>query len=185
MRGRRGGFRLAVAAALLVMAAGVTATAAASSPIAVKAKTCRVHGVPVHKKSCKKPVSLVRATLTWSGGDFGTDFDLYVFGSRGTSTTSTPNGNGITKSRITKSEDLGPSGTETFTDQLWRKPGARRFRFGVCHQEGPIPVTYTISYVTTDGRHHTDSQTGGEGFNAVYGNNGGAPVLGTMECPAL
>ena len=181
MRGSKGVLGLSIAAALAV---GVAATAGASA-VAVKAKRCRVHGVPVIKKSCKKPVSLVRATLTWSGGDFGTDYDLYVFGSRGTSTTSTPNGNGITKSKISKSEGLGPSGTETFTDQLWRKPGARSFRFGVCHQDGSVPVSYTIAYVTTDGRHHTDSQTGGEGFNAVYDNDGGAPALGTMVCPRL
>jgi hypothetical protein len=184
MRPSKGVLGLSIAAALGVGVTSVAATAVASSEIAVKAKRCRVHGVPVIKKSCKKPVSRVRATLTWSGGDFGTDYDLYVFGSRGTSTTSTPNGNGITKSKITQS-DLAPSGTETFTDLLWRKPGARSFRFGVCHQDGPIPVTYTINYVTTDGRHHTDSQTGGEGFNAVYGNGGGAPALGTMVCPAL
>jgi hypothetical protein len=168
-------------AGALLLAVGVAATASASTRIAVEAKRCRVHGVPVIKKSCKKPVSRVRATLTWSGGDFGTDFDLYVFGSRGTATST---GNGITKSKISRS-DVNPSGTETFTDLLWRRPGARSFRFGVCHQDGPIPVTYTISYVTTDGRQHTDSQTGGEGFNAVYGNNGGAPMLGTMVCPAL
>jgi len=184
MRKSKGGLGLAIGAALLGMVTGVVAIADASSRVAVKAKICRVHGVPVHKKNCKKPVSRVRATLTWSGGDLGTDYDLYVFGSRGTSTTSTPNGNGITKSKISAS-DLNISGTETFTDLLWRKPGARSFRFGVCHQNGSLPVTYTLDYVTTNGRHHTDSQTGGEGFNAVYGNDGGAPVLGTRECPAL
>ena len=104
MRGSKGGLGLAIAAALLGMVTGVVAIADASSRVAVKAKICRVHGVPVHKKSCKKPVSLVRATLTWSGGDFDTDYDLYVFGSHGTSTTSTPNGNGITKSKISRSD---------------------------------------------------------------------------------
>ena len=89
MRGSKGRLGLAIAAALLTRATGVAATAGASTRIAVEAKRCKVHGVPVIKKSCKKPVSRVRATLTWSGGDFGTDFDLYVFGSRGTSTTST------------------------------------------------------------------------------------------------
>src|SRR4029077_15125617 len=112
MRGSKGILGLSIAGALAVGVTTSVATAGASSAIAVKAKICRVHGVPVHKKSCKKPVSLVRATLTWSGGDLGTDFDLYVYGNHGTSTTSTPNGNGITKSRITKSEDLGLSGTE-------------------------------------------------------------------------
>ena len=181
MRGIKGRLGLAIAAALLVMSTGVAATAGASTRIAVEAKRCKVHGVPVIKKSCKKPVSRVRATLTWSGGDFGTDFDLYVFGSRGTATST---GNGITQSKISRS-DVNPSGTEMFTDLLWKKPGARSFRFGVCHQNGSLPVTYTIDYVTTDGRHHTDSQTGAEGFNAVYGNDGGAPALGTMVCPAL
>ena len=181
MRGSKGGLGLAIGAALLGMVTGVVAIADASSRVAVKAKICRVHGVPVHKKSCKKPVSLVRATLTWSGGDFDTDYDLYGFGSHGVTT---PTGNGITKSKISRS-DVNPSGTETFTDLLWRRPGARSFRFGVCHQNGTLPVSYTLTYVTTDGRHHTDSQTGGEGFNAVYGNDGGAPALGTMECPAL
>jgi|SoimicmetaTmtLAB_FD_contig_51_267660_length_1537_multi_2_in_0_out_0_3 hypothetical protein len=182
MRGSKGVLGLSIAAALAVGVTTSAATAGASA-VAVKAKRCRVHGVPVIKKSCKKPVSLVRATLTWSGGDLDTDYDLYVFGNHGTSTTSTSNGNGITKSKISKSE--GPSGTATFTDQLWRRPGARSFRFGVCHQNGTLPVTYTIDYVTTNGRHHTDSQTGGEGFNAVYGNDGGAPALGTMVCPRL
>jgi hypothetical protein len=172
---------LSIAAALAVGVTTVAATAGASSGIAVEAKRCKVHGIPVIKKSCKKPISLVRATLTWSGGDFGTDYDLYVFGSRGTSTGT---GNGITKSKASPNVD-GPSGTETFTDLLWRKPGARRFRFGVCHQNGSVPVTYTIVYVTTDGRHQTDSQTGGEGFNAVYGDDGGAPALGAMVCPGL
>ena len=180
MRGNNGQLGLAIAAALLVMGMGVAATAGASTRIAVEAKRCRVHGVPVIKKSCKKPVSRVRATLTWSGGDFGTNYDLYIFGNHGTST---GDSNGITKSKISAS-DVGPSGTETFTDLLWRKPGARSFRFGVCYDEGSIPLTYTIDYVTTDGRHHTDSQTGVEGFNAVYGNDGGAPAVGTMVCPA-
>jgi hypothetical protein len=172
---------LTIAGTFLLVAVSVAATAAASTRVAVEAKTCRVHGVPVIKKSCKKPVSRVRATLTWSGGDFSTDYDLYVFGNRGTITST---GNGITKSTISRT-DLDPSGTETFTDLLWKRPGARSFRFGVCHQNGSLPVTYTIDYVTTDGRHHTDSQTGAEGFNAVYGNNGGGPMLGTMVCPAL
>lgn len=184
MGGSKGQLGLSIAAALLMTATCVAAAAGASTRIAVEAKTCRVHGIPVIKKSCKKPVSRVRATLTWSGGDFSTDYDLYVFGSRGTSTTSTPNGNGITKSKISPSNG-DASGTETFTDLLWRKPGARSFRFGVCHQEGSLPVTYTIDYVTTDGHHHTDSQTGAEGFNAVYGNDGGAPALGAMVCPGL
>jgi hypothetical protein len=180
MRGSKGRIGLAIGAALLGMVTGVVAVAGASSRIAVKAKTCRVHAVPVIKKSCKKPVSRLRATLTWSGGDFSTDYDLYVFGSRGTSR---PTGNGITKSKA--SEMDGPSGTETFTNLLWKKPGARSFRFGVCHQNGSLPVTYTITYVTTDGHRHTDSQTGAEGFNAVYGNDGGAPALGGIVCPAL
>jgi hypothetical protein len=175
----RGPLGLAAVAGLLVAGLGLVAAAGASSPIAVQAKKCRVHGIPIIKKSCKKPVSKVRATLTWSGGDFSTDYDLYVFGAHGTSQ---PNGNGITKSKATHS-DLDPSGTESFTDLLWTKSAARRFRFGVCHQDGSTPVTYSIDYVTTDGKHHADSETGGEGFNAVYGDNGGAPALGAMACP--
>lgn len=178
---RTGRLCLTAIAALLCGGMGVVAAAGASPRIAVEAKKCRVHGVPIIKKTCKKPVSKVRATLTWSGGDFSTDYDLYVFGARGTSH---PTGNGITKSKASHS-DLGPSGSETFTDLLWTKSGARRFRFGVCHQNGSLPVIYSIDYVTTDGRHHTDSQSGGEGFNAVYGNDGAAPALGAMVCPAL
>jgi len=167
--------------ALAALASASAPAAGASSGVAVTSKICHVHGIPIHKKSCKKPVSKVRATLSWSGGDFSTEYDLYVFGSHGTSQ---PGGNGITKSKASPGI-FGPSGTETFTDLLWRKGGARKFRFGVCHDLGSLPVTYTIDYVTTDGRHHTDSQTGGEGFNAVYGDGGGPPTLGTMQCPAL
>jgi hypothetical protein len=177
----KGPFGPAVVAALCVAAAGFTGTAGASSPVAVKAKRCRVHGIPIVKKSCRKPVSRVRATLTWSGGDFSTDFDLYVFGAHGTSH---PTGNGITKSKATHS-DADPAGTETFTDLLWRKDGARSFRFGVCLQTASAPATYTIDYVTTDGKHHVDSQTGGEGFNATYGNDAGPPSIGGIVCPAL
>jgi hypothetical protein len=181
MRGSKGLIGPGMVAALAVLIAG--GSAGAATHVAVEAKKCRVHGIPMAKKSCKKPVSLVRATLTWSGGDFSTDYDLYVFGAHGTSH---PTGNGITKSKASPNVD-GPSGTETFTDLLWRKGGARSFRFGVCHQtqNGSMPVTYTIDYVTTDGRHHTDSHTGDEGFNAVYGNGGAAPTLGTLVCPAL
>ncbi len=79
----------------------------------------------------------------------------------------------------------GSSGTETFTDLIFKVPG-RNFQFGVCKQDGGNDgSSYNIDYVTADGVHHTDTQSGhGDGYAAKY--SGGAPIApnGFAPCPA-
>jgi hypothetical protein len=196
-------------AALAVLAMTVTATVggASADPVAQTAglKKClkkakRIQD-PVKRKKAKKkcrkkfgvngttPTNptggspLVRATLTWSGGGTSTDYDLYVFS--GTTVASTRLATNPIPSSTFSSNVKGGSGTETFTDLVFKVPG-RTFQFGVCHQDGGSDGTsYSITYVTADGVSHTDSRSGGsDGFNAIY--SGGAPALQQfpVPCPA-
>ncbi len=187
MRRNKGLLVLALLALLaLTISATVGATASASGGSAVAAKKkCKKkknHAASAKKKKCKKkkaaPVSLVRATLTWSGGADNTNYDLYIFDPSGSFGRAASNP--IPSSAFSPNA-VGPSGTETFTDLNFGQH--RAFQFGVCYQDGGSnPVTYSIDYVTADGAHHTDSQTGEEGFDARY--SGGTPALNTFTCPA-
>jgi hypothetical protein len=133
------------------------------------------------KKKCKKkkkpagPAPLVRATLTWSGGNSNTDFDLWVFDSSGNKGRAAANP--IANTSFTPNA-TGASGTEAFTDLIYLKPG-RNFSYGVCYQDGGSQhVVYTIDFVTADGAHHSDSRDfGSDGAHAEY--DGGAPIPAT------
>jgi hypothetical protein len=115
------------------------------------------------------PAPLVRATLTWSGGGDSTDYDLYAF----LGTTSARAASNPIPNTSFSSNAIGASGTETFTDLIYVNPGARNFDFGVCKQGGGNDgSTYSIDYVTADGMHHTDTQTGhGDNYAAKYSDS--------------
>jgi hypothetical protein len=161
-RGVLGLALLAVAALAITGIAGASASASGGTAVAAK-KKCKAkkHAVSAKKKRCKKrknvpPVSVVRATLTWSnGGADDVDMDLFAFDTSGRQA-----GNGtdaIPASDL--SPDLtGPAGTETFTDLNANQH--RPLSFGVCYTVGgSVHTDYTITYVTSDGATHTDSRT--------------------------
>jgi hypothetical protein len=199
MRQKKGILGLALLALLaFTITATVGATASASGGHAVAAKKkCKKkkHAASAKKKKkCKKkggsgtttpPATgspLVRATLTWSAGGDSTDYDLYAFdGATSARAASNPIANTSFSGNVT-----GSTGTETFTDLIFMNPGARNFQFGVCKQGGGNDgSTYNIDYVTADGAHHTDTQSGhGDGYAAKY--SGGAPIApnGFTPCPA-
>jgi hypothetical protein len=189
MRTNKGLIGLALIAALALMVATVGATASASggSAVAAKKKCKKKKAHSAKKKKCKKkktttpPISMLRATLTWSGGGDNTDYDLYVFDPSGA--TGRAASNPISNSSFSPNEK-GTSGTETFTDLNF---GAHRtFDFGVCHQDGGNDgSSYSIDYVSASGAHFTDSQAGtGDGYNARYSASGGPPATNTFTCPA-
>jgi hypothetical protein len=188
---RRSGV-LALALLIAALAVGLTAGAAASAagpPTAVGAKKKCKKKKKAHsakKKKCKKQSGstpapapstsgpVVRATLTWGGGDGPStqDMDLHVYDASGNEAGDAGNG---TRSDAIPSTTLSPdskgtSGSETFTDNV--QP-LRAFSFAVCNLgAGPIYHTpFTITYVTADGVTHTDSQnpTGGTDFTYPAG----------------
>jgi hypothetical protein len=119
------------------------------------------------------PAPRVRATITWSGGGMSSDMDLWVFdanGNRGRAAA-----NGIPSSTFSGNAS-GPSGTESFTDQIFVTPGARSLSFGVCQVDGGSHnLTVNITYVTADGVTRTGSNTYNDnGAHAEY--PGGAPI---------
>lgn len=191
MRTNKGlvGLALVAALALIVATVGATASAAGGSAVAAKKKCKKKKAYSAKKKKCKKkkkttttaPISMVRATLTWSGGGDSTDYDLYVFDPSGGTgrAVSNPISNGSFSSNA-----KGSSGSETFTDLNF---GAHRaFDFGVCHQDGGTDgSTYSIDYVSASGLHFTDSEAGtSDGYNARYSDSGGPPATNTFTCPA-
>jgi hypothetical protein len=197
---RKKGFAILALLAMLTMVISVTvspvAGASGDSAIAAKKKKNKCKGKKKKKRSAatakkkkkkckkkKKPAAqspLVRATLTWSGGGDSTDYDLYVFDSNGTKARAVSNP--IPNSTFSPNA-TGGSGSEAFTD-LAPNP-ARNFSFGLCHQDGGTDgSSYTIEYVTADGVHHTDAQSGNsDGFNAVY-TGAPPPATNTFTCPA-
>ena len=174
-------------AAFTTATIGASASAAGGNAVAAKKKCKKKKASSAKKKKCKKkktttaPISMVRATLTWSGGGGNTDYDLYVFDPSGG--TGRAVSNPISNSSFSPNAESS-SGTETFTDLNF---GAHRaFAFGVCHQDGGNDgSTYSIDYVSASGVHFTDSQAGtSDGYNARYSDSGGPPVTNTFTCPA-
>jgi hypothetical protein len=190
MRRNKGLLVLALLALLTMMISvtvGSTASASGGNAVAAK-KKCKKkknHAASAKKKKCKKkkaaPVSLVRATLTWSGGGDNTDYNLSVFDPGGS--TGSVLANPISSTAFSPNSK-GSSGTETFTDLDSGKH--RAFAFGVCHQDGGNDgSTYSIEYVSANGTRFTDSQAGtSDGFNARYSDSGGPPATNTFTCPA-
>jgi hypothetical protein len=192
MSGKKGILSMAIIAALAlsITIAGTSASASGGTAVAAK-KKCKKHkrqADSAKKKKCKKkkgtttpPISLVRATLTWSGGGDSTDYDLYAFDPSGSTGRAVSN---PIPSSVFSANAKGSSGTETFTDLDFGQH--RAFAFGVCHQDGGNDgSSYSIDYVSASGTHFTDSQAGtGDGYNARYSDSGGPPATNTFTCPA-
>jgi hypothetical protein len=181
---------LALAAFTITATVGGSASASSGNAVAAK-KKCKKKKKQAasakKKKKCKKkkptpaPISMVRATLTWSGGGDSTDYDLYAFDPSGSTGRA---GSDPIASTSFSSNAVGASGTETFTDLDFGQH--RAFAFGVCKQAGSNDgSSYTIDYVTADAVHHTDTQSGhGDGYAAKY--NGPPPPTepnGFAPCP--
>ena len=148
MRRNKGLLVLALLGLLTMMISvtvGATASASGGKAVAAK-KKCKKkknHAASAKKKKCKKkaaPVSLVRATLTWSGGGDSTDYNLSVFDPSGS--TGSVLSNPISSTTFSPNAK-GSSGTETFTDLDFGKH--RAFAFGVCHQDGGTTGPRTAS----------------------------------------
>ena len=176
---------LATLALVLSVTVGTAATAAGGSAaeIAKKKKCKKKKAGSSKKKKCKKkkkkggdkPAPLVRATLTW---DTNADFDLWVFDSAGNKARAAAN---TIANTTFSANDTDGNGPETFTDQIFKKPG-RAFSFGVCFQDGGSnPTNFTLDYVTADGVHHTGTNgvdpLGSDGAHREF--NGGAPIPAT------
>ena len=187
---------LALAAFTITATIGGSASAAGGNAVTAKKhkkKKCKKGFVKkkVKTKSGKKkfkcvkqvpaPVSMVRATLTWSGGGSNTDYNLYAFDPSGAtgSVLSDPIASTAFSANV-----KGSSGSETFTDLDFGQK--RAFAFGVCKQDGGTDgSTYSIDYVTADGVHQADTQSNhDDGYAAKY--NGPPPPNapnGFAPCP--
>jgi hypothetical protein len=177
---------LALFASVALMVATVGSTASASGGHAVAAKKkCKKkkHAASAKKKRCKKrknvpPVSVVRATLTWSnGGSSDVDMDLFVFD---TSNRQAGNGTDAIPASDLSPDQTGPAGSEAFTDLNAKQN--RPFSFGVCYLVGgSVHTDYTITYVTSDGATHTETRAD-DGIPPSLGSSahvnypGGAPI---------
>ena len=182
---------LAILALMLSVTVGTAATAAGGSAaeIAKKKKCKKKKASSSKKKKCKKkkkkgakPAPLVRATLTW---DTNADFDLWVFDTAGNRARAASNTIANTTFSANDTMDTDGLGPETFTDNIFKKPG-RAFSYGVCFQDGGSnPTNFTLDYVTADGVHHTGNQgvdpLGSDGAHREF--DGGAPIPADY-CPA-
>ena len=177
MRRKKGLVLLALLAlAVFTVTATIGGSASAAGGAVAAKKKCKKknHASSAKKKRCKKrknvpPVSVVRAKLTWTGADASdADLDLFVFDAQGRVA-----GNG---SDAIPASDLSPDvqgtdGTETFTDL--NASQHRPFSFGVCYTVGgSAHAPFTITYVTSDGVTHTDSQNPGSSFHYNYPADG-------------
>jgi hypothetical protein len=192
MRGSKGilGLVLLLAVALVVsVPAGSVAGTGGDNAAAAKKKKCKKKKPhAAKKKKCKKkkkkqpaPVSIVRATLNWSGGGDSTDYDLYAFDPGGA--TGSVLSNPIASTAFSPNA-TGSSGSETFTDLDFGQH--RAFAYGVCKQAGSNDgSSYTIQYVTADGVQHTDTQSGhGDGYAAKYSGPPPPAAPDAFTCPA-
>ena len=167
-------------ALLMSVTVGTAATASSGggAEVAKKKKCKKKKASSAKKKKCKKKKKkgeqakpLVRATLTWDTTT--TDFDLWVFDAAGTRARAAANTIANTSFNANVTGDTGGLGPETFTDQIFKKPG-RAFSYGVCFQDGGSnPTTFTLVYVDANGVSQTVSDTigssgggGGRGYNA-------------------
>jgi hypothetical protein len=154
---------VALGAFTITTTIGGSASASGGNAVAAK-KKCKKkknHASSAKKKRCKKrknfpPVSVVRATLTWSnGGASDVDMDLFVFDGQGRRA---GNGSDAIPASDLSPDVTGPAGTETFTDL--NASQHRPLSFAVCYTVGgSVHTDYTITYVTSDGVSHTDSRT--------------------------
>jgi hypothetical protein len=200
MRAKKGTLGLALIATLALTITATLGGAASADPVAQTAglKKClkkakRIQD-PVKRKKAKKkcrakfgsptttgptPAPLVRATLTWSGGDASdADLDLFVFDVNGNRA---GNGSDAIPSSSLSPDVTGTAGTETFTDLDFNLK--RGFSFGVCYTVGGSAHTpFTITYITADGATHTDSQNPGSSFHYDYPADG-VPIP-SGYCPA-
>ena len=176
---------LAIAALAITATVGASASASGGTAVAAK-KKCKKHkkqADSAKKKRCKKrknvpPVSVVRATLTWSnGGADDVDMDLFVFDTSGRQA---GNGSDAIPASDLSPDVTGPAGSETFTDLNANQN--RPFSFGVCYMvSGSVHTDYTITYITSDGVNHTETRAD-DGIPPSLGEKahvnypGGAPI---------
>jgi hypothetical protein len=181
------GLVLLLALALVGASIGTAAGAGGDNAVAAKKKKCKKKkkkssaSEAKKKKKCKKKKNgggsgngqspLVRATLSWTGGDANdADLDLFVFDASGGRA---GNGADTIANSILSPDMTGTSGVETFTDTTPQP--LRAFSFGVCYTVGGSAHTpFTITYITADGMTHTDSQNPGSSFHYDY--PGGVPI---------
>jgi hypothetical protein len=190
MSGTKGILGLAVIAALALAVTTSGAAAGASGGNAVVAKKkCKKHkkqADSAKKKRCKKrknvpPPSVVRATLTWAPNEEDpsaddADLDLLVFDASGRKA---GNGTDAIPASDLSPDATGRSGTETFTDLNAQQH--RPLSFAVCYTVGgSVHTPFTVTYVTSDGVTHTDSQRPGESFHYEYPADG--VTIPTNEC---
>jgi hypothetical protein len=175
---------VALAAFTITATIGASASASGGNAVAAK-KKCKKknHAASAKKKRCKKrknvpPVSVVRATLTWSnGGASDVDMDLFVFDAQGRTA---GNGTDAIPASDLSPDVQGPAGTETFTDLNANQH--RPFSYGVCYLVGgSVHTDYTITYITADGVTHTETRAD-DGIPPSLGSSahvnypGGAPI---------
>ena len=185
---RNGVLTLALLAVLaLAFTATIGSAASASGGGAVVAKKkCKKknHSASSAKrKRCKQrknvpPVSVVRATLTWTGaGATDADLDLFVFDSNGRRA---GNGSDAIPASVLSPDVQGTDGMETFTDL--NANSHRPFSYGVCYTVGgSVHAPFTITFVTSDGASHTESRDPGSSFHYDFPADGVAIPSG--YCP--
>ena len=124
---------LALLAMMISVTVGATASASGGNAVAAK-KKCKKkknHAASAKKKKCKKkkaaPVSLVRATLTWSGGADNTDYDLFVFDPSGSTGSAALESD--PEQRLLAERDGSVGNRDVHRPQLRQH---RPFQFGVC-----------------------------------------------------
>jgi hypothetical protein len=175
---------LAIVALLVGAAAGtaVSSSSGGGSAEVAKKKKCKKGkkgADSAKKKKCKKkkkkpagpaPEPTVRATLSWDQPPV--DLDLYVFDTAGNS--GRLSGNAIPSSSFATHVANGLT-HETFTDQIFNKPG-RAFSFGVCYQDGGNnPTIVSLVYIMPDGTTRSGNVLlNGEGASQSF--DGGAPI---------
>lgn len=179
---------VALGAFMITATVGGSASASGGNAVAAK-KKCKKkknHASSAKKKRCKKrknapPPSVVRATLTWAPNSEDpsaddADLDLLVFDASGRKA---GNGTDAIPASDLSPDVTGKSGTETFTDLNAQQH--RPFSFAVCYTVGgSVHTPFTITYVTSDGVTHTDSQRPGSSFHYEYPADGVA--IPANEC---
>jgi uncharacterized protein YfaP (DUF2135 family) len=168
---------VALAAFTVTATVGGSASASSGNAVAAKKKCKKKKASSAKKKKCKKKKGggqpqVVRATLTWAPNDEDAsaddaDLDLFAFDPSGNRA---GNGSDTIPNSTLSADVTGRSGTETFS-----APHGVVLSFGVCYTVGgSVHTPFTITYVTSDGVTHTDSQRPGSSFHYEY--PGGAPI---------
>ena len=165
---------VALGAFMITATVGGSASASSGNAVAAKKKCKKKNAHSAKRKRCKKrknvpPVSVERAKITWTGaGSTDADLDLLVFDAQGRKA---GNGTDAIPASVLSPDMVGTDGSETFTDL--NASQHRPFSFAVCYTVGgSVHAPFTITYVTSDGVTHTDSQDPGSTFHYEYPADG-------------